>query len=262
MKGIYTSWHIRDGRKKGKNMTDIQKELNEAEEMLQDAVNEKMELLTLVRNLNTSKPVNEKTWHKITLTPLRTSKAVMSALTKSIFPDAEDITIGCNAVQCHLYGFTILIPTSVETCIYIDTSWYEKTEVKSFECWSYNQYVRLQNFLDNKNPSISAKVRYAVGNWYSKPRELIIYLIHRKEIEKKCDRNKLEAKLTDVKEAYNKYCKTQAEKARLNHEQAGKMANVLLPELRKFSNRFFNVRSRCSSSLDVNEILKREGFAL
>lgn len=103
-------------------MTDIQKELNEAEEMLQDAVNEKMELLTLVRNLNTSKPVNEKTWHKITLTPLRTSKAVMSALTKSIFPDAEDITIGCNAVQCHLYGFTILIPTSVETCIYIDTS--------------------------------------------------------------------------------------------------------------------------------------------
>ena len=120
-------------------MTDIQKELNEAEEMLKDAINEEMELLTLVRNLNTLKPVNEKTWHKITLTPLRTSKVVMSALTKSIFPDAEDITVGCNAVQCHLYGFTILIPTSVETCIYIDTSWYEKTETKSFECWSYNQ---------------------------------------------------------------------------------------------------------------------------
>lgn len=113
-------------------MTDIQKELNEAEEMLQDAVNEKMELLTLVRSLNTSKPVNEKTWHKITLTPLRTSKAVMSALTKSIFPDAEDITVGCNVVRCHLYGFTILIPTSFETCIYIDTSWYEKTENQIF----------------------------------------------------------------------------------------------------------------------------------
>lgn len=53
-------------------MTDIQKELNEAEEMLQDEVNEKMELLTLVRNLDTSKPVNEKTWHRITQTPLRT----------------------------------------------------------------------------------------------------------------------------------------------------------------------------------------------
>lgn len=164
-------------------MTDIQKELNEAEEMLQDAVNEKMELLTLVRSLNTSKPVNEKTWHKITLTPLRTSKAVMSALTKSIFPDAEDIIVGCNAVQCHLYGFVVQIPTSVETCIYIDTSWYEKkTEIKSFECWSYNQYISLQSFLDNKNPSISAKVRYAVGNWYSKPMELMIYLMHRKEI--------------------------------------------------------------------------------
>ena len=35
---------------KEKTMTDIQKELNEAEEMLQDAVNEKMELLTLVRS--------------------------------------------------------------------------------------------------------------------------------------------------------------------------------------------------------------------
>lgn len=246
-----------------KTMTDIQKELNKAEEMFQDAVNEKMELLTLVRSINTSKPVNEKTWHKIMLTPLRTSKTVMSALTKSIFPDAEDIIVGCNAVQCHLYGFTILIPTSVETCIYIDTSWwYEKTEVKSFECWSYNKYSRLQNFLDDKNPSISTKVRYAIGNWYSKPMELIIYLMRRKEIEEKCDRNKLEAKLADAKEAYDKYCKTQTEKARFNHEQAEKMANILLPELRKFSNRFFNVRSRCSNSLDVKEILEKEGFML
>ena len=243
-------------------MTDIQKELNEAEEMLQDDVNEKMELLTLVRSINTSKPVNEKTWHKITLTPLRTSKTVMSALTKSIFPDAEDIIVGSNAVQCHLYGFTIQIPTSFETCIYIDTSWYEKTERKSFECWSYNQYNRLQNFLDDKNPSIIAKVRYAVGNWYSKPMELITYLMRRKEIEKKCDRNKLEAELADAKEAYDKYCKTQAEKARFNHEQAEKMANILLPELRKFSNRFFNMRSRLSYSLDVKEILEKEGFTL
>lgn len=243
-------------------MTDIQKELNEAEEMLQDAVNEKMELLTLVRGLDTSKPVDEKTWHRITQTPLRTSKAVMSALTKAVFPDAENIIVGCNVVQFKLYGFTVQIPTSVETCIYIDTSWYEKTEIKSFECWSYNQYIRLQNFLDDKNPSISAKVRYAVGNWYSKPMELLIYLTRRKEIEGKCDRNKLETKLADAKEAYDKHCKTQAEKAQLNHEQAEKMANVLLPELRKFSNRFFNIRGRCSSSPDVNEILEKEGFTL
>lgn len=92
--------------------------------------------------------------------------------------------------------------------------------------------------------------------------ELITYLMRRKEIKEKCDRNKLEAKLADAKEAYDKYCKTQAEKAQLNHEQAEKMANVLLPELRKFSNRFFNVRSGCSNSLDVNEILKKEGFTL
>lgn len=245
-------------------MTDIQKELNKAEEMLQDAVNEKMELLTLVRSLDTSKPVNEKTWHKITLTPLRTSKAVMSALTKSIFPDAEDIIVGCNAVQFHLYGFVVQIPTSAETCIYIDTSWYDRfvNDVKSFECWSCNQYYRLQNFLDDKNPSISAKVRYAIGNWYSKPMELITYLMRRKEIKEKCDRNKLEAKLADAKEAYDKYCKTQAEKAQLNHEQTEKMTNVLLPELRKFSNRFLNVRSGCSNSLDVNEILEKEGFTL
>lgn len=242
-------------------MTDIQKELNEAEEILQDEVNEKMKLLTLVRSLNTSKPVNEKTWHRITQTPLRTSKAVMSALAKSIFPDAEDIIVSCNAVQFNLYGFTVQIPTSAETCIYIDTSWYEKTEIP-FEYWSYNQYVRLQNFLDDKNPSISSKVRYAVGNWYSKPMELLIYLTHRKEIEKKCDRNKLEKELRLMISLTQRHCKTQAEKAQLNHEQADKMANVLLPELRKFSNKFLNVRSECSSSLDVNEILEKEGFTL
>lgn len=242
-------------------MTDIQKELNEAEEILQDEVNEKMELLTLVRSLNTSKPVNEKTWHRITQTPLRTSKAVMSALAKSIFPDAEDIIVSCNAVQFNLYGFTVQIPTSAETCIYIDTSWYEKTEIP-FEYWSYNQYVRLQNFLDDKNPSISSKVRYAVGNWYSKPMELLIYFTHRKKIEKKCDRNKLEKELRLMISLTQRHCKTQAEKAQLNHEQADKMANVLLPELRKFSNRFFNIRGRCSGELDVKEILEKEGFAL
>lgn len=66
----------------------------------------------------------------------------------------------------------------------------------------------------------------------------------------------------DIFEAYDKYCKTQAEKAQFNHEQTEKMANVLLPELRKFSNRFLNVRSGCSNSLDVNEILEKEGFTL
>lgn len=242
-------------------MTDIQKELNEAEEILQDEVNEKMELLTLVRSLNTSKPVDEKTWHRITQTPLRTSKAVMNALAKAIFPDAEDIIVSCNAVQFTLYGFIVQIPTSAETCIYIDTSWYEKTEIP-FECWSYKQYVRLQNFLDDKNPSISTKVRYAVGNWYSKPMELLIYLTRRKEIEKKCDRNKLEKELRLMISLTQKHCKTQTEKAQLNHEQTEKMANVLLPELRKFSNKFLNVRSESSSSLDVNEILEKEGFAL
>lgn len=90
----------------------------------------------------------------------------------------------------------------------------------------------------------------------------MIYLMHRKEIEEKCNRNKLEAKLAEAKEAYDKYCKTQAEKAQLNHEQTEKMTNVLLPELRKFSNRFLNVRSRLSYSLDVNEILEKEGFTL
>lgn len=84
----------------------------------------------------------------------------------------------------------------------------------------------------------------------------------RKEIEEKCDRNKLEAKFADAKEAYNKYCKTQAEKAQFNHKQTEKMVNVLLPELRKFSNKFLNVRRECSNSLDVYEILKKEGFAL
>lgn len=242
-------------------MTDIQKELNEAEEMLQDEVNEKMKLLRLVRSLNTSKPVDEKTWHKITQTPLRKSKAVMSALTKAIFPDAKNIIVDCNAVQFTLYGFIVQIPTSAETCIYIDTSWYEKTEIP-FECWSYNQYVRLQNFLNDKNPSISSKVRYVVGNWYSKPMELLIYLTHRKEIEKKCDRNKLEKELRLMISLTQRHCKTQAEKAQLNHEQAEKMANVLLPELRKFSNKFLNMRSGSSSSLDVKELLEKEGFSL
>lgn len=86
--------------------------------------------------------------------------------------------------------------------------------------------------------------------------------MRRKEIEEKCDRNKLEAELADAKEAYDKYCKTQAEKAQFNHEQTEKMVNVLLPELRKFSNRFFKVRGRYSNKLEVKEILEKEGFTL
>ena len=72
--------------------------VEEAIKDLQEDITEKQNQIELIKNIDWNKPVNEETWHKICDTPLRTSD-LLGVLVKNIFPDTENINVGCNYVS-------------------------------------------------------------------------------------------------------------------------------------------------------------------
>ena len=99
--------------------------VEEAIKDLQEDIAEKQNQIELIKNIDWNKPVNEETWHKICDTPLRTSD-LLGVLVKNIFPEAENIDVGCNYVSFDLYGFRCALPTSRCNGAYIETGWYKK----------------------------------------------------------------------------------------------------------------------------------------
>ena len=61
---------------------------------LQEDIAEKQNQIELIKNIDWNSPVNEETWHQICDTPLRISD-LLGVLVKNIFPEAENINVGC-----------------------------------------------------------------------------------------------------------------------------------------------------------------------
>ena len=125
--------------------------MEEAIKDLQEDIAEKQNKIELIKNIDWNKPVNEETWHQICDTPLRISD-LLGVLVKNIFPEAENINIGCNDVSFDLYRFRCALPTSRCNGVYIETGWYQKDDGQPTLPESFSQYHMRKYFQakDNK----------------------------------------------------------------------------------------------------------------
>lgn len=100
-------------------------EIKEVYDMLMTDKQELEQQLSILSSIDTTKPIDEETWHQICETPLKTSK-IMIQFVKNIFPDATDIRLEVSFIFFQLYGFTCAIPLFSDYTIRIDTNWYIK----------------------------------------------------------------------------------------------------------------------------------------
>lgn len=85
---------------------------------------ELQEKINLIETLEIA-PVDEKTWHKICLTPARYDTDLILAIAKATFPQGKNFRRYPNEIKFTLNGFNIELPTSAITGIKIDLSWFK-----------------------------------------------------------------------------------------------------------------------------------------
>jgi hypothetical protein len=244
-------------------MTDTTNLINEA---LNDLEEEKTEIerrIALVKSIDWTKPVTEDEWHELCETSIRTSP-LLAVLVKNIFPNAENITIGCNYAYFELYGYKIQIPNSRCRGINIATS-----------DW-YNDIKYSREHRGDPHPPLTREVMAyfdAVDNkrgWKEQAKHRLYHASTMSDFElfikwfgkykwKKVDRAKWEAKWEEEERRYTEktawYEKTEAE----NREKLEFVLNVLMPELDKFSDYHCSYYNN-GYHLTVNEILEKEGM--
>lgn len=132
-----------------KEVIKIEKSINEALQELQEEIDEKQNQISLIKNIDWSKPVDEEVWHEICETPLRSSD-LLGVLVKNIFPDAENINVYCNYVYFSLDGFECGLPTSRCNGVYIKTDWYKKDNGEPSSPYFANHSV-MKKYFDAKD---------------------------------------------------------------------------------------------------------------
>ena len=244
-------------------MSNVKDDISEAMEWLRDDIAEKQYQIDIIKTLDPDnlQPVSEKLWHTIAATALRSSD-LMNNLVKATFPDAEDIRRNPNGVTFDMYGFNNLeIPTSFVDGIMIDTSWYRKdTETVSFQEYTHEKYIRMEEFLAKENPTVEEKIKFATGE-YATNWPHVYYGLHKEMIDNICNKEKLQAAIDNMYHKYEIYKRRNEVFVEYNHKKAYIMSQLLLPELSKFTTTF--KKSDSISSYDYPcpmEILRLEGI--
>lgn len=227
---------------------------------LQEDIAEKQKQVELIKSIDWDKPVNEKIWHEICDTPLRTSD-LLGVLVKNIFPNAEDISIGYNYVYFNLYGFKCALPTSRCNGTYIETGWYQKDNGQPTLPESFSQYHMRKYFQakDNKeNWEVLFDERLSSYKSCKKWIKFIMWFGHYKW--KKIDREKWEEVFAENQNKLDRMTDEYNQERKEMYEKTKTMVEIVIPELKRFSMKLYKLRSHDWRT--PQEIAKFEGFEL
>lgn len=227
---------------------------------LQEDIAEKQNQIELIKNIDWNKPVNEETWHQICNTPLRTSD-LLGVLVKNVFPEAENINIGCNYVYFDLYGFRCALPTSRCNGVYIETGWYQNDNGQPTLPETTSQY-HMRRYFQAKDNRENWEVLFDTRlSSYKSCRKWIKFImwfghykwkdVHREMWEEVFEEN--QNKLNRMIEKYNQTRKEM-------HEKTKRMIEIVIPELKRFSMTVYKLRD--SDWRTPQEIAELEGFEL
>ena len=234
--------------------------VEEAIKDLEEDISEKKNQIELIKSIDWSRPVNEKTWHEICETPLRSSD-LLSVLLKNIFPDAEEINVHCNYVYFKLHGFKCGLPTSRCNGTYIDTGWYEKDNGKPTSYGTIHQYKMTKYFeaKDNKeNWEILFNHRISHCDYYKKWVKFLLWFGYYKWKDDK--REEWEKVIKENQENLEKSIDRYNQKRKEMYERTKTMVEVVIPELKKFSMKVYKLYEH--NWRTPEEIAKFEGFDL
>lgn len=234
--------------------------VEEAIKDLEEDISEKKNQIELIKSIDWSRPVNEKTWHEICETPLRSSD-LLSLLLKNIFPDAEEINVHCNYVYFKLHGFKCGLPTSRCLGTYIDTGWYEKDNGKPTHHCTIKEY-HMQKYFEEKDKN---------GKWETLFNERFCHLDHlRKWVKfllwfgfykwKDDDREKWEETFRENQECLDRMIEEYNQTRKEMYERTQTMVEVVIPELKKFSMKIHKLYT--NDWRTPEEVAKFEGFDL
>lgn len=238
-------------------MIKIEKDIKEALDELQEDINKKQNQIDLIKNMDWSKSVNEEEWHKVCETPLRSSD-LLSVLVKNIFPDAENINVGCNYVYFDLYGFNCGLPTSRLNGIYIKTDWYKKDNDKPDNPYWANR-INMKKYFDAKDSGDHWDIlfRYRLPNLTSYKKWIRFILWFGYYRWKNDNRTEWEKEFRKDEFHFERRVREYHEERKIIHEKTINMINILIPELKKFSDK---IHIFDESWYKIEDIIKWEGL--
>ena len=240
-------------------MIKIEKSIEEALEELQEEIYDRQSQINLIKNIDWNKPVTEEKWHEICETPLRSSD-LLEVLVKNIFPDAEKIKVGCNCVCFEMYEFTCGLPTSRCNGVYIQTDWYKKDYGEPSYPYSESN-KNMKKYFDAKdnheNWDILFKYRLPYLSSYKKWIRFILWFGYYRW--KNDHREKWIREFEKDEKSFEQYTKHYHEKRKTIHDKTVNMVNILIPELKKFSNKIRKLDGY--SWYQVDDIIKWEGLS-
>ena len=234
--------------------------VEEAIKDLQEDIAEKQNQIELIKNIDWNKPVNEETWHKICDTPLRTSD-LLGVLVKNIFPEAENINIGCNYISFDLYGFRCALPTSRYNGVYIETGWYKKdnghpTLPETISQYHMRRYFQAKD--DKENWEVLFNERLSSYKSCRKWIKFIMWFGHYKW--KNVHREKWEEVFVENQNKLDRMIKKYNQTRKEMHEKTKTMVKSVIPELNRFSMNVYKLKS--NDWRTPQEIAELEGFEL
>lgn len=241
----------------GKEVIEIEKSVNDALHELQEEIDEKQKQMNLIKNIDWNKPVSEEIWHEICETPLRSSD-LLGVMVKNIFPDSENIKVKCNYVYFDMYGFKCGIPTSKNNGLYIETDWYKKDRGEPKVIYPHNHLnmKKYFNAKDNKeNWDILFRCRMSRLSIYRKWIRRILWFGYYKW--KNDYRNDWEQIFKKDEISFEKRVEKYYEERKLIHHKSMDMINILIPELKKFSD---EIKEFNSFSYRIKDIITWENL--
>lgn len=204
-----------------------------------------------------NKSVSEEEWHKICETPLRSSNS-LGLLLKNIFPDAENIKVGCNYIYFDLYGFSCGLPTSRCNGVYIKTNWYKKDNGQPSNPYWGND-VKMKKYFEAKdrgdNWDILFKYRIPDLTSYKKWVRFILWFGYYRW--KSDHREEWETKFASEELYFEERVKAYHEERKNIHDKAVTMKNILITELKKFSDKIYTFDG---DWYKVDDIIRWEGL--
>ena len=235
--------------------------LQEIVNELKEEIAEKQKTIEFVQNINLSKPLTPKIWHKICKTSAKTNYTLLSILISNTFPGADDIRVrpNYNHVYFNLYGIDCVLPLSTKTDrICIDTGWYDECDEEPILCETIYEHNKRQYFAAKDKKEHWEKLFDLRFPWLTTYPKLLKCIMWFGYYRWKDDcRKGWEARFAEIdklfeeeKEEFEQVRKEMKEKTRI-------MVEKVIPELKKYSD---NVCAVMSYDLQPDEIAKREGF--